>query len=445
MAIRFWKSLPIKTGVAIAVASFILMVLLSYALYSYGKTQVMEESRHRIEQAVKTTQTTAAIAAFVRDKALAEEIINGLVHNDVISGVILKSVSDESDAEANDDALENGEADASNPDAMEETNAEEELMVTSGETFHPGDTGTETFKLDSPFFDGTAGILFIKSDQNFIQALARKNAQESVMVLAFVIVLITLLTIILVNQLLAQPLSRLANALHKIEVGSDQRLSCPDTHKNDEIGQLINDGNRLLESVQQTLDGERRLRGYVEALQQKTREEAERDPLTRLLNRKAGERELDKAVSDSIANSTECIVMLIDLDAFKPINDEYGHDAGDLALVTIAQRLLNALRHNDSVVRWGGDEFLLIIRQDNDILDTVGIAKKVLERISAPIELVENVHKRIYASIGIAMAPLHATSRSALIEITDKAMYHSKATGKNGFYIHGSDADADNT
>lgn len=421
MAISNWKSLPFKTGLSLTIASGLLTAALSYGTYTLGVKNVISDSRHMIEQSVETIETTAAIAAFVKDALLAQEIISGLANNDMIAGVMLVSTGEETEASSPSDA--------------------NEISVQAGDAFERGEQGTETFNLASPFFEGEAGLLFVKPDYTFIDSLARKQAKESVLSLALISLLLTGLAILLVHGLLAKPLAKLAAKLHDIDPGSDARLVCPPANEHDEIGQLITDTNLLLDSAQKTLEGERRLREYVEALQQKTREEAERDPLTRLYNRRAGERALDRCISDCLSSSVESAVILVDLDNFKPVNDTHGHEAGDLALITVAQRLVSALRQTDIVIRWGGDEFLLIVNQDHDMLDSVSIAKKVLERIGRPIEVKDDVEVAITASVGIALCPLHASERHALLDLADAAMYQSKRAGGNTYFIHGSDTE----
>ena len=186
--------------------------------------------------------------------------------------------------------------------------------------------------------------------------------------------------------------------------------------------------------------GERRFREYVESLQEQTRLEAERDPLTHLLNRRAGERALENGLQKAITEDLQFAVMLIDLDRFKPINDTYGHEAGDLVLVEISRRIEKSLRKSDTVIRWGGDEFLILAIQGHDNLNIDTISTKLLHALSEPIKITDTITDSIGASIGIAVYPDHSADAETLIDLADKAMYHIKHSGRNGYFVHGADS-----
>ncbi len=171
--------------------------------------------------------------------------------------------------------------------------------------------------------------------------------------------------------------------------------------------------------------------------EQQTRFEADRDPLTGLFNRRAGERRVRQILRRAHTEGLQCALLLLDLDRFKPINDTYGHDAGDRVLVEVGRRLNNCLRTGDLIVRWGGDEFLITVVQGHGTLDVATVANNILDLFSTEIELGEGRYGRIGASIGIAVCPDHGTEADSLIELADQAMYAVKAHGKNAFLIHG--------
>ena len=123
--------------------------------------------------------------------------------------------------------------------------------------------------------------------------------------------------------------------------------------------------------------------------------------------------------------------MFLDLDGFKGINDSYGHDVGDRVLQTIAQRLKENTRDDDTVSRHGGDEFLYLLMEVRDERDIALIAEKILNAIQVPC----NVSARdltISASIGISIFPKDGTTADTLVKSADKAMYHAKQT-KSGY------------
>jgi diguanylate cyclase (GGDEF)-like protein len=122
--------------------------------------------------------------------------------------------------------------------------------------------------------------------------------------------------------------------------------------------------------------------------------------------------------------------MMLDLDHFKDINDNYGHDAGDEILKEVSNRLVSVLRQTDTVCRNGGDEFILLIPEINtkEMIDE--IAQRILVAIGKPFNL-HHIEKRISASLGIAMYPENSNSLEILIKLADMAMYEVKTTGRN--------------
>lgn len=218
----------------------------------------------------------------------------------------------------------------------------------------------------------------------------------------------------------------------KIEDEIDRHLHCILSQVLDESGEV------LLELVIYDIS-ERVFR------EQKARQESEVDTLTGLLNRRGCKR-LVKQLLMKQPNSQHA-VMLIDLDHFKPINDTYGHDAGDRVLKEVSNRFGSALRKSDLLSRWGGDEFLIFITSEADSLeDEVStIAEKILRLLEADIDLSAGKADRVGASIGIALAPRHGTDLNALIKAADITMYQIKKQGKNNYLIYDESKQMENT
>ena len=150
---------------------------------------------------------------------------------------------------------------------------------------------------------------------------------------------------------------------------------------------------------------------------------ADRDALTGLYNRRAGERFLAEAL---IAPDPSDVLMLFDLDHFKHINDTYGHPAGDAVLREVAHRCTVFLRKSDVFARWGGEEFLVLIR-GTDQIGVIRVANDLRATIAAtPIEAVETVT----ASFGIARFQPGDTITSWLMR-ADRALYEAKSAGRD--------------
>jgi diguanylate cyclase (GGDEF)-like protein len=160
---------------------------------------------------------------------------------------------------------------------------------------------------------------------------------------------------------------------------------------------------------------------------------ASQDSLTQLPNRRALVERLEMMVSEAKRYDHQVTAMFIDLDDFKQINDQFGHDAGDGVLREVARRLKGLIRESDMVARYGGDEFVFISANGVDAHD--GLAPRILEALAKPIVLAEGSVMTTYGSIGIAQFPENGDSSESLISAADEAMYEVKKTGKSGFSL----------
>lgn len=159
---------------------------------------------------------------------------------------------------------------------------------------------------------------------------------------------------------------------------------------------------------------------------------ASHDSLTNLPNRETFNGLLREAIDAAQRLDHRFAVLFIDLDRFKVINDSLGHEAGDLLLLEVADRLRNALRASDVVARLGGDEFVVILDQCGEIDDVQRIATDLLAALGQPMELAGH-ECHTTASIGIAMYPANGADAQTLTKNADMAMYLAKEDGKNGY------------
>lgn len=160
--------------------------------------------------------------------------------------------------------------------------------------------------------------------------------------------------------------------------------------------------------------------------------QAYHDLLTHLPNRALLKDRLAMAITHARRNRRKLATMFLDLDRFKLVNDTLGHSMGDRLLKAVATRLQSCLRKGDTLSRFGGDEFTLLLPEVRTKDDVVVIAEKILDRLSEPF-VIDNHELFVGASIGIAMYPEAGESGEALIQNSDIAMYHVKGRGKNGY------------
>ncbi len=159
---------------------------------------------------------------------------------------------------------------------------------------------------------------------------------------------------------------------------------------------------------------------------------AQHDPLTGLPNRLLLHDRFDHAVTIADREKTGMAMLFLDLDNFKQINDSLGHEAGDKLLIHIAERLKECIREIDTVCRQGGDEFIILLHEIDDINAISRIAQKILDVIAQPYELEANVVSTSF-SIGISLFPNDGKSFAMLQKKADTAMYHAKESGRNAY------------
>ena len=163
----------------------------------------------------------------------------------------------------------------------------------------------------------------------------------------------------------------------------------------------------------------------------RSRDLAMRDDLTKAFNRRFFESYLDEEIERSRRYGTLFSIIFLDLDDLKMVNNFYGHLTGSRTLQEVAKRILGAVRTIDKVVRFGGDEFCIILPQtDSD--QAMAVANRVRKAMTATVFSVDaNVEISITASFGIATYPAHAITKEGLIRQADTAMYKVKSTTKN--------------
>ncbi|MDR7001872.1 GGDEF domain-containing protein [Neobacillus niacini] len=157
------------------------------------------------------------------------------------------------------------------------------------------------------------------------------------------------------------------------------------------------------------------------------------DPLTGLTNRRYFEEKLTDSLISLGKENKMGVVIFLDFDGFKQVNDNYGHEVGDLLLKEMGNRLLDCLRKEDTISRYAGDEFLLFL-PNTDKPAVLNIVKRIFEGINKPFTI-NKIQIETSISIGLAFFPENGLDALTLIRNADLAMYKAKSLGKNTYYM----------
>lgn len=175
--------------------------------------------------------------------------------------------------------------------------------------------------------------------------------------------------------------------------------------------------------------------------EERIRHLAQYDPLTDIPNRALFSDRLDQALASAKRDEQHIAVLFMDLDNFKPINDNLGHGIGDRLLQQVALRLRNCLRESDTVARVGGDEFIALLRNAGDRNEALVVAEKLRNALVRPFVIGEHSIV-ISVSVGVALYPDHAQNDIELLKCADDAMYEAKRGGRNQVRIYVPDTSA---
>ena len=170
-------------------------------------------------------------------------------------------------------------------------------------------------------------------------------------------------------------------------------------------------------------------------MEEKIKRLAYHDSLTGLPNRMLLSDRLNMAKILSDRNRKKLALMMLDIDKFKEINDTLGHHIGDLLLQVVAEKLTGILRKEDTVARFGGDEFVLVLPDQKDVQTALNVARKIIDAFRDTVVL-EGHALIITSSIGISIYPDHGQDIDTVLKNADSAMYQAKQAGRNQYRLY---------
>ncbi|MFT6914335.1 MAG: diguanylate cyclase (GGDEF)-like protein/PAS domain S-box-containing protein [Motiliproteus sp.] len=171
------------------------------------------------------------------------------------------------------------------------------------------------------------------------------------------------------------------------------------------------------------------------AQEHQVKHQANYDPLTELPNRFLAMDRMSQAINSAIRHEQQVVVMFIDLDNFKQINDDFGQDCGDQLMARVASRIQQTIRQTDTTARFGGDEFMVILSDLDSADDASRVAEKLLATLAEPFGIEDN-KLTLTASIGIAIFPGDGQDPYELLRQADAAMFGAKDEGGNRYAFH---------
>jgi diguanylate cyclase (GGDEF)-like protein len=234
---------------------------------------------------------------------------------------------------------------------------------------------------------------------------------------------------ILVRKSIPEPRAAITDALPELAAGN-RAVEVPEVNRNDEIREMAKALDMFGANAQMLEQAHEEIR----IAQEQAQTLARHDTLTGLPNRRLLSAELQSVISHAKNDRATYMVLIVDLDRFKPVNDLQGHPVGDIVLCEIARRLRQTVRREDMVARLGGDEFAIIARSDQPVYaeGAMLLASRVLGAIREPI-IVGEGRVEVDASIGIASCPADGLDPESLLRAADIAMYRAKRDGRGTF------------
>jgi diguanylate cyclase (GGDEF)-like protein len=254
--------------------------------------------------------------------------------------------------------------------------------------------------------------------------LGRTTAQIVVAFSAIAIVLA-----MFAARLVTRPLQQMTREMKRFS--SEQALGDLPTRRQDEIGELARGFAEMCARINSTL-------GELDASRNRMAHMARHDTLTGLPNRAVFMDRLEHAVIATRRTGGCLAVLFIDLDRFKHVNDTHGHAIGDHVLVQTATIMRSAVREVDTVARWGGDEFVILLEAMDQEHEARRVAQALLDRFDSPL-LVADIELELGVSIGISMYPRDAFDAAELIQRADEAMYLAKHRAGNRYSVFGNE------
>lgn len=377
------RKLGLRVGAGLAAFAVIATLVTAVLAYRYQ----LQANRVLQEQLVAVVSAQAEVAAFAENANIANGVIEGLLANPLLLAVRIRS---------------NQGFEASGGKIAELSGA----------------NGVASYPLHAPSDPAvTIGHIDIVMNPEEVAAAAMTATQTLLATITMQVVLAAVLIVWVSRRVIIHPIVELATRLAEIKPGSGVRVVISAKHQDDEIGQLSHSANALIDAHEHALAELRAL--------------ATIDSLTGTCNRREFIRRMeDELVRIQRLESAHATVLMIDIDHFKTINDNYGHPTGDAALMQLGTILRSTARRIDTVGRLGGEEFAILL-VSTDAGEGTKFAERLRNTVAETPVAFEGRLVQMTLSIGVsALSPTDSDSTAALTR-ADKALYLAKDQGRN--------------
>ncbi|NIY83605.1 GGDEF domain-containing protein [Vibrio hepatarius] len=400
------KSLSNRLLKIVSILAMMYLVCLLVIMVTVGFAQADKNHKELEQKLALSLSNTAAIALYVNNKEIADEVISSLLLHEEIDAVRLES--------------DEGVSFSSN-----------HVLDTENSLW----THSNQYRLYSPTDGEPLGTLYIHNNHTVLQkeALSQVFSQVAFALGQFFVTVIAL--VLVFERIIGKPLTSLSNALNSATPGNTDLIPIDKNNQENELGVVVNSVNTFIENSRHAIERERGLRSQIEHWEQYYRNLAEQDTLTGLKNRLGCEKYIEQVAS----SSRYIALLLVDLDGFKDINDSYGHAAGDFVLKEIAKRFstLQADSNVPGVVgRIGGDEFVIYLalqKTDQELLEDM--ASDAVRLANLPFAYQSCVFS-VGCSVGISVGKTIGIDAEKLVHQADQAMYAVKQLNKNDYQFY---------
>ena len=399
----FFRKLEPRLVATVGLGLFMVSLIGSGFTYSFVYRNELKLAVQLQDQLVRTVQAQAEVAAFAINREIAHGVLSGLLANPVVLAARIEAPGG--------------------------------FKVEQGSRRNVDFSLGKAYRLYSPVDQiEPIGTLIVVQNDDKVEAAAAKTALFQVLVMLVQVLIASVLMAAVLRLMLIKPIIQLAGEMKAIRPGSSGRLEIAPIHASDEIGLLAQSANAILAAAEAALAEVNAQRNELERL-------ATHDHLTGLLTMRLADDRLQVACSGARRSNAKVALLFIDLDGFKAINDQFGHEVGDEVLKMVASRLRENVRAEDTAARIGGDEFVLVLGNLPDPGAAAQVAENIGLALARPIDI-DGRSMQVGASIGIAIFPDHSSDLANLRRMADRAMYRVKNAGKGCYAFFDSAIDA---